>query len=88
MLFAMLQGFVPALLAGFVDAAGDIRFVNPVHGGAVHADYVQERLAVDVPAGAGSAGHGLCRGAHFASLDSLRGCPYVSRGDAGAQICF
>ncbi len=59
-LFAVGEGFVPALFAGFVDGTGDVRFVDAVHGRAVHADYVEEWLAVDVPAGASSAGHYVC----------------------------
>ena len=56
-LFAVSESFIPALLAGFVDIAWDIVLVDAVHACAVHADYVEERLAIDVPAGAGSAGH-------------------------------
>ena len=55
--FAVGEGFVPALFAGFVDAGGDVCFVDAIHARAVHADYVEEGFAVDVPAGAGSAGH-------------------------------
>ena len=59
--FAVGEGFVPALFAGFVDAGRDVCFIDAIHACAVHADYVEEGFAVDVPAGAGSAGHGLCR---------------------------
>ena len=59
--FAVGEGFVPALFAGFVDAGRDVCFVDAIHAGAVHADYVEEWFAVDVPAGAGSAGHGVRR---------------------------
>ncbi len=64
--FAVGEGFVPALFAGFVDVGGDIIFIYVVDAGAVHADYVEEGFAIDVPAGSGTAGHGLCRGARFA----------------------
>src|SRR5207237_10275431 len=54
--FAVGEGFVPAGFGGFVETAGDVVFVDVVDGGAVHANDVEERLAVDVPAGAGGAG--------------------------------
>ena len=57
MFFAVGEGFVPAWFAGFVECGGDVGFVDVVDGCAVHADYVEERFAVDVPAGAGCAGH-------------------------------
>src|SRR5580692_10726379 len=55
--FALGQGFVPALFAGFVESAWDITFVDVVYAGAVHSDHVQEWFAIYVPAGAGSSGH-------------------------------
>ena len=55
-LFAVREGFVPALLAGFEERSGNVRLVDVVDGCAMHADHVEERLAVDVPAGAGAAG--------------------------------
>jgi len=54
-----LRGFVPALFAAFVEGGGDVGFVDVVDGRAVHADYVQEWFAVDVPAWAGGAWHGI-----------------------------
>ena len=60
-LFAVGEGFVPALLAGFVERGGDVVLVDVVDLSAVHADYVEERLAVEVVAGAGCAGHGFGR---------------------------
>ena len=58
MFFAVGQGFVPALFAGFVDGGWDVVLVDVVDTGAVHADYVEEWFAVDVPAGASAAGEG------------------------------
>src|SRR6266550_8124862 len=54
--FAVGQGFVPASFGGFVERLGDILLVDVVDAGAVHADYVEERLTVDVETGAGGAG--------------------------------
>ena len=76
--FAVGEGFVPALFAGFVDAGRDVCFVDAIHACAVHADYVEEWFAVDVPAGAGSAGHG----ARFACWTDECVRPYVC--NAGA----
>ena len=56
-LFAVGESFVPALFAGFEEAGWDIGFVDVVDRGAVHADYIEERFAIDVPAGACASGH-------------------------------
>src|SRR5581483_10720173 len=55
--FAVGEGFVPAGLRRFVERGGDIRLVNLVHGGAMHANDVEEGFAIDVPAGTSGAGH-------------------------------
>src|SRR5207245_1605210 len=54
---AMGEGFVPASLGSFVERHGNVGLVDVVYRSAVHADDVQERLTVDIPAGAGGAGH-------------------------------
>src|SRR5262249_470616 len=62
-LFAQGQSFVPAALRAFVEVGGNILFINVVDRSPVHADDVQERLAVDVPARAGAAADVLRRDA-------------------------
>src|SRR5207248_8253726 len=57
-LFAVGESFVPAGFGAFEERGGDVGFVDVVNGSAVHADDVEERLAVDVETGAGSARHG------------------------------
>src|SRR5437667_9614291 len=54
--FPVGESFVPAGFGGFVETARDIVFVDVVDRGAMRSDEVEERLAVDVPAGAGGAG--------------------------------
>ena len=56
-LFAVGKGFIPAGFGAFVEGSGDIVFVDVVDRCAMHADHVEERLAVDVEAGAGASGH-------------------------------
>ena len=53
---AVGESFVPALLCWLRRVRWGRFFVDVVHRRAVHADDVEERLAVDVPAGAGAAG--------------------------------
>ncbi len=55
-LLAVGESFVPGGCAGLVERCGHVVLVDVVHRGAVHADDVEERLAVDVPAGASSSG--------------------------------
>ena len=70
-LLAVGEGFVPGGRAGFVERGGHVLLVDVVHRGAVHADDVEERLAVDVPAGTGAAGDfdGVRRAAWRGSSD-------------------
>src|SRR5207248_11245605 len=77
--FAVGEGFVPAGLGSFVETGRDIVFVDVVDRGAVHTDDVQERLAVDVPAGAG--GSGSC-GASL-RLDGAEPRPHTSTAEGG-----
>ena len=63
MLLAVGQGLVPAILAGLDERSqlrrgeglGGVGMADLVHFGAVHADDVEERLAVDIEAGASAA---------------------------------
>ena len=56
--FAVGESFVPAGFAGFEERCRGRSFLLMLlTRRAVHADHVEERLAVDVPAGAGGAGH-------------------------------
>src|SRR5581483_5918433 len=57
--FAVGESFVPAGFGAFEESGGDGGLVDVIDGGAVHADDVEERLAIDVEAGAGPAGHGV-----------------------------
>ncbi len=93
MFFAVGQGFVPAVFAGFVEWGWDVGLVDVVDAGAVHADYVEERLAVDVPAGAGSSGHDVGAEVGFSQTFLCGLCGRDQRGaclgDAGGlQVGF
>ena len=57
-LLAVSEGFVPSGLGAFKHCGGNVLRVDVVHRGAVHADDVEERLAVVVVAGASASGDG------------------------------
>src|SRR5206468_7196182 len=82
--FAVGEGFVPAGFGGFVEAAGDVVFVDVVDRGTVHTDDVEERLAVDVPAGASGSGS---RGASL-RLDGAEPRPHTSTTKVGFCQAF
>ena len=57
MFFSVGQGLVPGGFGSFEERGGDVVFVDVVNRGTVHSDYIEERLSIDVPAGAGGSGH-------------------------------
>src|SRR6185503_13918182 len=56
-LLAVSQSFVPASFGSLVERSGNVGLVDVIHRSPVHADYVEERLAIDVEAGASAARH-------------------------------
>src|SRR5581483_12292224 len=55
-LLAVSESFVPALLRGCVESGRDVALINVVDAGSVHADDVEERFAIEIPAGASGSG--------------------------------
>src|SRR5437016_11415970 len=80
-LLAVCERFVPALLRGFINSRRHVGLVDVVYRGAMHADDIEKRLAVDVPARTSSARHS-CR----ASLGLADGDVRRSVGNAGTKI--
>src|SRR5262249_43422601 len=62
---AVGERFIPALLGAFVERRWNVVPVDVVHRGAMHADDIEERLAVDVPARASGARHNISTKVRF-----------------------